>query len=67
MTHCVPFDGLQARSASVLVLFVITNMGACVAVSIALSYYAILVTYTEATQSSPMDQIPPDLPRIHSL
>jgi len=67
MTPCVQSDGLQARSSSVVTFVVITNTEACVPVWIALSYCAILVTYTVVIQSSLMDEIPPDLPRILSV
>jgi hypothetical protein len=62
MTPCVQSDGSQARSASFVTFVVITNTGAYVPVWSALSYCAILVTYTVAIQSSPMNEIPQDLP-----
>jgi hypothetical protein len=67
MTRCVQSDGLQTRIASVITFVVLTNTEACVPVWIALSYCAILVTYTVVIQSSLMDEIPQDLPRILSF
>jgi len=64
---CIQSDGLQARSASVVTFVLITYTEACVPVWIALNYCAILVTYTVVIQSSLMDDIPQDLPRILSL